>query len=174
MPLELHITGPPSDPKKWSPHYPKILSKTYFNIILPLMADFLEVFKTAFQISKGMWNPQYNTQQETVKWNFRILFVAINGLKAWAATNSPPPLPKPYLTFSIDCYHFWNFVLYIYGLLNFNTDFFSSINSTHYTCLNTATSLTFHTTHTVLQHHHTSLLSHHMKQGTSITSICTT
>jgi len=41
--------------------------KIHFNIILPLMADLQEAFRIAFQISKGMWNPQYNTKQETRK-----------------------------------------------------------------------------------------------------------
>jgi hypothetical protein len=57
------------------------------------------------------------------------------------------------LMFSLDWwkyYSFWNFILYIYGLINFNTDFFSSINITFHTCLNTGTSSTFPKTHAVL------------------------
>jgi len=57
------------------------------------------------------------------------------------------------LMFSLDWWKwcsFWNFILYIYGLLNFNTDFFSSINITRYTCFTAGISFTFHKIHAVL------------------------
>jgi hypothetical protein len=79
---------------------------------------------------------------------------------------------KPYLVFNFDwwkCYSLSNFNLYIYGLFNFNDDFFFYIYgvfkfNTHFfsfiiiTCYSrptTGTSFTFHTTNAVLLHHHT-------------------
>ena len=147
--LENSITCPHSEPKKQSPQVPKLILEIHFNIILPLMTmtskNYL-LFSTENQISKFVRLWKWNTK-DIVKWNFTISFLE---------HELPPPHtqnPKTYHLFSHDWWkyeRFWNFILYIDGSFNFNTVFFSSTKITRYTCLNTGTSFTFHTTHTVL------------------------
>jgi hypothetical protein len=73
--LEQIVTGPHSQPKKCTPHIPKLLLENPFQIIIPLMAMTSKkslLFRIAIQISKVIWHPQYNTKKETVKRNFTV------------------------------------------------------------------------------------------------------
>jgi len=60
--LEQSITSPHSEPKKCSPHTPKLLLQ-----LMAMTSKKSLLYVIAIQISKGMCHPQYSTKQEKMK-----------------------------------------------------------------------------------------------------------